>query len=66
MRCNVFLGVFGVVLYVGKQVFFEDSVFSCSLAGVLAFDEAVIKHPSALAFADMQSTPHLFARQDLR
>ena len=54
------------VLYVGEQFFLQYGIFSCSLAGVLTFDEAVIEHPSALAFTDMQGVPHLFARQDLR
>ena len=58
---NVFFGVFGRVLYVGEQVFFQYDIFSCSLAGVVAFDEAVVEHPSALAFTDMQGKPYLFS-----
>ena len=65
MGCNVFFGVLLRVLYVGEQIFFEHGIFSCSLAGVLAFDEAVVEHPSTLAFADMQGAPHLLTRQGL-
>ena len=63
---DIFLGVLCRVLYVGEQIFLQHGIFSCSLAGVLAFDEAVIKHPSTFAFTDMQGTSHLFARQHLR
>ena len=66
MWCYISFGVLGGVLYVGKQVFLHHCVFSRSLAGVLTFDEAVIKHPRAFTFADMQGAPHLFTRQDLR
>ena len=61
VRCDIFFGVFCRVLYVGEQVFLQHGIFSCSFAGVLAFDEAVVEHPSALAFTDMQGTPHLFS-----
>jgi len=54
------------VLYVGYQIFLEHGILSCSLAGVLAFNEAVVQHPSAFTFADVQGTPHLFSRQNLR
>ena len=59
--CNVFFGVFCVVLYVGEQVFFQYGIFSCSLAGVLAIDKSVVEHPSALSFTDVKGTPHLFS-----
>ena len=54
------------VLYVFEQVFFEDGIFSCSLAGVLAFDKSIVQHPCTFAFTDMQYASHLFAREDFR
>jgi len=54
------------ILYVGEQVFLEHGIFPRSLAGVLAFDETVVEHPSTLAFADMQGTTNLLSRQHLR
>ena len=66
IRCYIFLGVVLRVLYVGEHVFFQHGIFSCSLAGVLAFNEAVVQHPSAFTFTDMQGTPHLLSWQHLR
>lgn len=63
--CDIFFGVFLRVFYVGKQVFFQYGIFSCSLAGVLAFDETVVQHPRAFTLTDMQSTSYLFSRQHL-
>ena len=53
MGCNIFFGVLLRVFYIGEQVFFQHGIFSCSLAGVFTFDEAVVEHPSAFTLTDM-------------
>lgn len=62
---EIFLGMLGAVFYVYVKVASPDDVAVRFLAGVLAGDHAVLEHPRAFAFADMQDLADLLGVENL-
>jgi len=62
---EILFGMRGAVLYVLVQIASPDDVAVRFLAGVLAGDHAVLEHPRALAFADVQDFADFLRVEDL-